>query len=225
MPCCFRSHYFAALDPGPLCSDSCRAAWWMALTFDIFLLPAEPLFLTVELFVDSDEQALSYDPVIFVCDCGFLGSDEYDHQPGPICFTSSRNHSLSLFLVVKASYFPILILSSFYFPTSSVCNPSWSNRCSKFIPIREKYNLMWSSMYMGSRGWVQNFCLFVFHIFPQCTCQSASVCIEWSGTSRSSLCPHSSFNSEYSSQIVSISPLPQVPLPFFLSTLTQAPYQ
>lgn len=137
----------------------------MALTFCIFLLPAEPLFLTVELFVDSDEQTLSYDPVIFVCDRGFLSSDEYDHQPGPICFTSSRNHSLSLFLVVKASYFPILISSSFYFPTSSVCNPSWSNRCSKFIPIREKYTLLWSSTYMGSRGWVQNFCLFAFHIF------------------------------------------------------------
>lgn len=87
--CYFWSYYFAALGTGPLCSDSCRAEWCMALTLSIFLLPAELLFLPVELFVDSDEQALSYDPVIFVYDSGFLSVEEYDQQPGPICFTFS----------------------------------------------------------------------------------------------------------------------------------------
>ena len=94
-------------------------------------LPLGLLFLTVELFVDFDGQVFSYNLVIFVHDHGFLSPDVCYHQHVPICFTTSVNHSLSLFLTAIVSYFPILLSSVFYFCTSSVVSPSWPNQCGK----------------------------------------------------------------------------------------------
>lgn len=171
----------------------------------VFLLPAVLLLRTVELFVDSDEQALSYDLSPLYATVDSLALMCITINLVPHAFTYSRNHSPSLLLVAVVSYFPTLISSSFYFCPSSVYNFSWPNWYGKvqFLSIREKHNLIWSGMYMGSRGWVQNFCLSVrmFFMFSlsvpinpyQSTLNYLSV------TSRSSLSVsnlHSFFNSE-----------------------------
>lgn len=188
---------------------------YFKLVHNLFL-PLGLLLLTVELFVDFDGQVFSYNLVVFVHDLGFLSPDVYCHQHVPICFTTSVNHSLSLFLTTIASYFPILLSSFFYFCTSSVFSPSWPNQCGK-VHFHQRRTQLNMTKYIQGIQMMPQF-LIVFNVFPQCTHQFSLVYIP-------SLCtPYSSLNSEEFSQIFNMSHLP-LRSHVFLSTPTQALHQ